>query len=70
MNRYEETRIFKLLERIMSAIDTLNLNVAKLDTDVKALVASKSGVPEAQVQAAADAVAAIDAEVLAATPAV
>lgn len=51
----------------MAAIDNLNTNVAKLKTDVAALIAA-GGVPEAQVQAAADAVAAIDADVVAKLP--
>ena len=52
---------------IMAALDTLNANVAQLKTDFEAYAASKQGgATEAQVQAAADAVAAIDAEVKAA----
>ena len=47
----------------MAAIDTLNANVAQLKTDVEALIAQVAGTSEAQVQAAADAVAALDAEV-------
>ncbi len=47
----------------MAAIDNLNANVAQLKTDVEALVVKPAGVPEAEVQAAADAVAALDAEV-------
>lgn len=53
----------------MAAIDTLNANIAKLKTDVEAFIASHTTNSEAQIQAAADAVAAVDAEVLAATPA-
>jgi hypothetical protein len=48
---------------IMAAIDNLNTNVAALAADVKSLLAVPAGVPEAEVQAAADAVAAIDAQV-------
>ena len=52
---------------IMAALDTLNANVAQLKTDFEAYAASKQGgATEAQVQATADAVAAIDAEVKAA----
>lgn len=51
----------------MAAIDTLNANVATLKTDVEAYIARKQGgASEAQVQAAADAVAVVDAEVQAA----
>jgi hypothetical protein len=50
-------------KNIMAAIDTLNANVAKLKADVEALLAKQTGPTEAQVQAAADAVAAIDAEI-------
>lgn len=51
----------------MAALDNLNANVAQLKTDFEAFAASKQGgANEAQVQAAADAVAAIDAEVKAA----
>lgn len=52
-------------EKIVAAIDNLNTNVANLKTDVEALIAKPTGVPEADVQAAADAVAAIDTEVVA-----
>ena len=52
---------------IMAALDTLNANVAQLKTDFEAYAASKQGgATEVEVQAAADAVAAIDAEVKAA----
>ena len=52
---------------ILSAIDNLNANIASLKTDVEAFIANKQGgASEAQVQAAADAVAALDAEVKAA----
>jgi hypothetical protein len=52
---------------IVAAIDDLNNNLAQLKTDVEAYIASKSGaVPAAQVEAAASAVAALDAEVKAA----
>lgn len=51
----------------MAEIENLNTNVAKLKTDIEAYIASKQGaVPAAEVQAAADAVAAVDAEVLSA----
>lgn len=55
-------------ENQMAAIDTLNTNFAKLKADVETLITTKAGVPEAQVQAVADAVAALDAEVVAANP--
>lgn len=55
-------------EEIMAAIDTLTANVAKLATDVDLLLAKPAGVPEAQVQAVADIVGAIDAKVVAALP--
>ena len=49
---------------IMAAIDNLNTNVAALEADIKSLLAvPPAGVPEAAVQAAADAVAAIDSQV-------
>lgn len=52
---------------ILAALDNLNANVAQLKSDVEAYIASKQGgATEAQVQAAADAVAAVDAEVKAA----
>jgi hypothetical protein len=51
----------------LAAIDDLNNNLAQLKTDVEAYIASKTGaVPAAQVEAAAQAVAALDAEVKAA----
>lgn len=59
----------ELMERIgelMAAIDNLTAAITQLDQDVKALIAKPAGVPEAQVQAAADAVTAIDTEVKAA----
>jgi hypothetical protein len=55
-------------EKLMSATDTLNANIAKLKTDVDSLIASQTSSSEAAIQAAADAVAAIDTEVVAATP--
>jgi hypothetical protein len=49
---------------IVAALDNLNANIATLKTDFEAYAAGKQGgANEAQVQAAADAVAAIDAEV-------
>lgn len=66
MNHLEEHKVIILLERIMAAIDNLTVNVAKLSTDVDTLLAKPAGVPEAQVQAAADAVAAVDAKIVAA----
>lgn len=49
---------------LLAALDTLNSNIAQLKTDFEAYAASKQGgATEAQVQAAADAVAAVDAEV-------
>jgi hypothetical protein len=56
-------------EKQMAAIDNLNANVAKLQTDVNTFIASQQSGSEAAIQAAADAVAAIDTEVVAATPA-
>lgn len=56
-------------EKQMAAIENLTANLTKLKTDVDALVASKTAATEAAIQTAADAVAAIDAEVVAATPA-
>ena len=52
----------------MSALDNLNANLSKLSTDVDALIAKQTatGVPETDVQAAADAVANLDAKVTAA----
>lgn len=51
----------------MAALDTLNGNIAILKTDIETYIANKQGgATEAQVQAAADAVAAIDTEVKAA----
>jgi hypothetical protein len=55
----------------MSAIDNANKNLVDLKADVEALIAKPAGVPETQVQAVADAIAVLDAEVKAAlTPAV
>ena len=57
----------KEFEQLMAALDTLNSNISKLSTDVEALIAKQTtGVPEADVQAAADSVAALDAKVTAA----
>jgi len=56
-------------EKIMAEIDNLNTNVAKLSADVDTLLAKPpvtTGVDPAAVQAAADAVAAVDAKVVAA----
>lgn len=56
----------------MAAIDNLTANVDKLSADVQTLIAKANqpippaGVPEAAVQAQADRVAAIDAQVIAA----
>ncbi len=59
--------LYKLLdkqEKIMAALDTAQANLAQLSTDVAALVARPAGgVPEADVQAIADAIAALDATV-------
>lgn len=57
----------------MAAIDTANANLLKLQTDVTALIAAEpqpttGGATEAQVQALADGIAAVDATVVAATP--
>ena len=53
----------------MAAIDNLNSNIATLKTDVEALIAATKDNSEAAIQSAADAVAAVDAEVKAAMPA-
>lgn len=50
----------------MAAIETANTNLEQLKTDVTALLAKPAGVPEAQVQAIADAIAALDVTVKAA----
>jgi tripartite-type tricarboxylate transporter receptor subunit TctC len=42
---------------LMAAIDTLNENIIALTAAVDRVLAAPAGVPEAQVQAAADAVA-------------
>lgn len=55
--------IRQLLEAQMAAIDNLNTQVAALKADVDLLVAQTSAATEAQIQTAADAVAAIDTEV-------
>ena len=53
--------------KIMPALDTANANLEALKTDVAALLARPAGgVPESDVQAIADALAALDAEVKAA----
>ena len=58
----------KEFQQLMSALDNLNANLSKLSTDIDALIAKQtpSGVPEADVQAVADAVANLDAKVTAA----
>ena len=54
-------------ENIMAVLDTAQANLAALQTDVAALLARPAGgVPEADVQAIADAIAALDATVKAA----
>lgn len=50
----------------MAAIDVLNSNITTLSSEVDQLIAKPAGVPEAQVQAAADAVAAVSVKVVAA----
>lgn len=50
----------------MAAIDNLTAAINQLQTDVQALLAKPTGVPETQVQAAADAVTTLDAQVKAA----
>jgi hypothetical protein len=55
--------LFERQEMTMAAIDNLNANLVKLKADVEALLANQSQTTEAQIQAAADAVAALDAEV-------
>lgn len=70
--RWQTQLLYKILqnqESEMAEIDNLNTNVAKLSTDVDALLAKAppaTGVDPAAVQAAADAVAAVDAKVVAA----
>lgn len=58
-------RKIKLLEKIVSQLDTLNAAVAQLSTDVSALIASQTPV---DLTATIAAVNAIDATVKAATP--
>ena len=54
-------------EKIMAALDTAQQNLSALTADVQALLAKPAGgVPEADVQAIADAIAALDATVKAA----
>ena len=54
-------------ENIMAALDTANANLQALSADVATLLARPAGgVPEADVQAIADAIAALDATVKAA----
>lgn len=55
--------ILEAQEKTLAAIDNLNANVAALKVDVDALIAKPAGTPEAPIQAAADAVAALDAAV-------
>jgi len=74
-----EQLYFKLIllieEKIMAAIDNLNTNIADLTAKVSAVadevhaLQTASGVPESQVQAAADAVAAQTAILAALLPA-
>lgn len=52
----------------MAALDNLNTNIQKLTTDIDAFIASHGSNNEAQIQAAADAVADADTKVVAATP--
>jgi len=71
--RWQNQLLYTILsnqEKEMSELDNLNANVAKLSADVDALLAKPvpTGVDPAAVQAAADAVAAIDAKVVAANP--
>ena len=48
----------------MAAIDTANTNLATLKTDLETFIASKQGgATETQVQALADSIAALDAEI-------
>lgn len=58
--------LFSRTKHIMAAIETANTNLEQLKTDVTALLAKPAGVPEAQVQAIADAIAALDVTVKAA----
>lgn len=52
----------------MAAKDTLTANIAQAKTDIEAYIAGKQGgMTEVETQAAADAVAALDAEVKAAS---
>lgn len=60
--------ILRRLKQMSVELDALNSAIAKLSTDVDTLVAKSAGsVPAAAVQAAADAVAAVDAKVVAAS---
>lgn len=59
-------KVFQNQRIIMAAIETANTNLEQLKTDVTALLAKPAGVPEAQVQAIADAIAALDVTVKAA----
>lgn len=70
MERHDHTLviILRTLEALVSAIDDLNNNINQLKVDVEALIALPKGVPEAEVAAAATAVASLDAEVKAALP--
>lgn len=52
-----------LLEEAMAALDTLNANIQELSGKVDQLLTKTAGVPEADVQASADAVAAISAKI-------
>lgn len=59
-------QILENQRKIMAAIDNANANLAQLKTDVEALLAKPAGIPEAEVQAIADAIAALDVSVKAA----
>lgn len=53
---------------IMTAIENLNSNIEQLKANLGVLLASKQAASEASIQAGADAVAALNAEVVAAIP--
>jgi hypothetical protein len=53
---------------LMADFSVLNANVAQLSADVDKLVATQPADPQPQIDAAAQAVADVDAKVVAATP--
>lgn len=66
MSEHEEREFRQLVYNLMLAIDSLNANISALTTAVSALPApAVGGATEAQVQSAADAVAAQTARIVA-----